>query len=165
MKNLFQILTVICFSLVLVNCSSDDSSNPPSTQEQLTINVNGTQYTASAIMAAMGNDNKYFELDSANSDGTEGLQLRIGDFNESLSPVLEAGMTYNWNGTDDTTIFYQNTQSVYGGTNGCQITITSINFEDNTISGTFSGVVSDGNTVDDQTLTNGVFNNIPFSIN
>ncbi|MCK8480937.1 DUF6252 family protein [Psychroserpens algicola] len=163
MKKVLQIFTLVCLSLTLTHCSDDDNSGDSPTEAQLTVSVNGVQFEATAIVAALGNDNKYFELDSANGNTSEGLQLRIGDFSEASAPVLEAGMTYNYTGANDTDIFYQNSQSVFGGTNGCQITIASIDLDNNTISGTFSGVVSDG--ADDQTLANGQFNNIPFTVN
>ena len=158
-----KVFYVLLLSLVLIGCSSDDSS---SSSVLIRVEVDGVLYESNTVIAAMGNGNRYFELDSSNQDTQEGLQLRIGDFTDTNVSELSEGTVYdNSDSNTQSEIFYQITAPggfVIGDTAGSQVTITSLNFTDNTISGTFSGSLSDGDPTNDRQLTNGTFTNISF---
>ncbi len=154
------VVAMVLSIVLLTSCSNNDDDSSSENSVMITAEIDGVLYQSNTVIAAMSNGNRYFELDSANSDSS--VQVRIGYPQDATAEVLESGVTYTNTG-NDTLLFYQTPDGIIigGGTEDTQITITSLDLVNKKISGTFSGLLyGDG---DPKNLTNGVFTNISFT--
>lgn len=158
------------FCLVLISmafsCSSDsdDSGTTPTTGSSITASINGQSWasmTGSAIanvsqISAMGQNETVLQIVGLKMDQSSvSLQFPIDN--------LAVG-TYTFNNDETGTLSYTTAggAAVYSSfeeTGTFSVTISQVNVDAGTISGTFSGTVLDfdGNSL---TITNGVINNI-----
>lgn len=162
MKNKYIIrIFISCLFIVLIGCNSDDdiTNTTPSFQAE----INGVLFEGATVLAGLGNDGRHMEIAALNSAGDTSMNLVIGDINNPNSPILVENTTYAVN-NDDTYFDYQilDTFFITSAETGGAIIITEINTTDKTISGTFSGIIFDYDSSEEQSVMNGVFTNLPY---
>lgn len=174
MKKIRKVSVLVLSVLLLIACSTNDDSDT-NDGVNFKLEIDGVLYQASALEAGIGNENKYFELASINGN-SESFQFRFGELNETTAQQIETGLVLSTNSGDSITMIYQNqeTEFIAGGDafNG-QVTITNIDYDNNVISGTFSGMIynpdySPGEETGEEEfieLTNGIFTNLSFTTN
>ena len=174
MKKIRKMSLLLLSIIFLFSCDSSDN-NDNNNNSEFKVEIDGTLYEASNLEAGMGNDNKYFELSSINNN-SDSVQFRFGDLDNPSAQQISSNLTFDSNSGDSIIIFYQEgaTDFIAGGSvfNGL-VNITDVNYDDNIISGTFSGMLFNPNyspdVINDEeefiVLTNGVFTNINFSTN
>lgn len=163
--NRFKTTITLSFLLLLFvsSCSSDDDNNsPPESTTFFSMTVNGQSFRPNTEpIAVVLNANSLISMSATNSSTSEIITITIENANDN---PLEIG-SYNITGTDSTAFNYFDGANGFQSDNGGQITISAIDFEARTISGTFQGVASGpfGNNTT-YTISNGQFTDINFTV-
>jgi hypothetical protein len=179
-KNLVYILLAIAF----LGCSSDDEDNenpnlPDSSETFIYMEVNGDPYVTTdgiPVIVAFGEENEQgtsigFDIESTSIEGltevtgiTLSFSFSLIDFepgieivNDGLNDVLKFDCEYYYSGINTEINAELDLNSV-----GDFVRITSLDRENNLISGEFQAAPEDFSTNTTYTITNGVFNKIPY---
>ncbi|MBW2961322.1 DUF6252 family protein [Mesonia aestuariivivens] len=130
----------------------EDPTDPETPDANFEVELDGDLYTGD-IQAVNNEDG--LQIATENGNNLFALQVfnpEVGSFD--LGSEDEAVVYYTTDSEDENAPLYISTSG--------SITITSINFSNNTVSGTFTGTLQDSFTDQEIVMTNGVFENITF---
>ncbi len=163
MKNLIlRSSLLLVLSLFAVSCSDDDGGTRTITPFTTTINGQGFLPT-SVPSSQMSNGGRFIIINAINTVTDQTITLSIGDA-DGTDPELAVGTYPLVDGGTSISYFVNN--STYISQDNGQITITALDTQARTISGTFQGVVvGTFGTNGTFTLSNGEFNEIAYSLN
>jgi len=169
MKKQIIYLSLILLSIIVISScsSSDDDSNNNVSDGQLTLTINGEEFTADGQNVAATLFNGTFNLTTINSNTGETIVITVSNASESTFDLSAAANAQNG------AVYLISGENAYGtvaeGGSG-QLNITKLDEENLLTSGTFdfiavrSSVDNQGNTITETvTITNGSFNNLPLA--
>ncbi|WP_420574984.1 DUF6252 family protein [Kordia sp.] len=150
--------TILLLSLLftIYSCSSDD--NEENNTVAFRADIETAVFEGATVLAGISDEGRTLEIAALNADGTVSMSVNI-----ESTQVITANTTYNVD-EDGTYILYDTLEESYivSLETGGSITITEIDSTNMTISGTFSGILKEFDTMDEKTLSNGTFTNLPY---
>lgn len=158
-------ISLFTFLFFLIACNTDDGGNDidESPMANLSASIDGNIFEAQNITAVLSNDGERLVI--IGNNGSESLMITLGTEFENLEPVQE--QTYILDGNSVGTVTYSIQGEQYLNrvdVSGAFITIASLDLSNTEISGSFSASVS---TIDDPAVllvSNGLFENINFTV-
>lgn len=162
-KYLLKLALSAFIALYITSCGSDDgdSSEP---LPIFSVSVNGQQFAATSIPSIqMSNSNRYLLISASNVNTSENITITIGTSSGIADELVEG--SYLIDGSTNTNLTYFDGSNGYQANDNGQITITALDTENRTISGSFNATASGSfgsSTV--YTLSNGQFSNLSYSI-
>jgi len=158
-------LSIVCllFTAFIACGDDDDGVDTTNNSADLRVDVDGVNFELSAIVTQMSSMGRYIAITATESVGMgDGLGVSIGTLDEQ-EPALAVGTYSSVDG--NTGLLYTAGTTIYqtfDTESTAQITITALNTNEKTISGTFQGTVKNlasGETIE---LTNGEFNDLSY---
>lgn len=160
---LLKLSLIALITLSITSCGSDDSDS----SEPLpifSVTVNGQQFSATSLPSVqMSNSNRYLLISATNINTSENITIAIGTLSGAADELVVG--SYLIDGSTNTNLTYFDGSNGYQANDNGQITITALDTENRTISGSFNATASGSfgsSTV--YTLSNGQFSNLSYSV-
>jgi hypothetical protein len=161
-----KVFFLIATLSIVTACGGDDDNDTPAAAFQMDVDGETVSFEALAVVSQMTNDNKYIAITAADPGTFTGAAVAVGSI-DSEADLLAEG-TYETSDTTHTQISYALNGDSFGtfgeGGSGTVI-ITTLDTEAKTISGTFSGTVTNLDGSVSFEVTNGQFNNLTYTEN
>ena len=157
----FKLFSLLFLLITLSSCSSDDSSNENS-DPSFTVEFDGQTFVADQISATILND----VINITGFRGANQESVTITVFGSSTG-TYELGVTVG-NLVNSAAYIEPNNDgsgvwvALTDGTSQGQVVITEIDVENQTMSGTFNFIGTNGSTSETKEFTNGEFSNIAY---
>ena len=158
LKSIF-ILSLIALTVSCSNNDDDGGEQNNNAAFQMDVDGETVSFDATFVVAQMTNEGAYIAITAGNPTTGVGGAVAIGSVGGDPDPLAEG--TYMESEEDNTSISYSfdgNSFGSFGEGGSGTVTITALDTSAKTISGTFSGVVTNLDGSVTYTITNGVFN-------